>query len=281
MPTRNLLTALLLVFIALASTACPKNIPPPDNPVEQPTKLRNLVESRTDSLEDARFKEVVLDYFGKEDRIKVRQLILVDAPRSIRVQTRLPGGNEIVSLLVANAEKFSMHERRDNKYYTGPPTRENINRLLPVDLSARDVVRVMVGGGPWDRFDRQPGDPKLRWDRQTGTYELSVKTNDGGKLSLHVRHTDYAVTRVVQRDSDDSLVYKYTTDDWERIGSVALPTYRRFVWPERDLDFSLDVGETHVNVGFPSHLFQLSRPAGSEVILVDDGTPPAPTSPDD
>ncbi|MGM0559204.1 MAG: DUF2092 domain-containing protein, partial [Myxococcota bacterium] len=133
-------TTCLLVF-GLALTSCTKKIPPPDNALEEPEELRNAIDARLDQVETARFREVVLDYFGKKERVKVRQLILVKRPDMLFVQTRIPGSDEILSRLVTDGEQFAMHERDSNKYYTGRPTPENINRLLPVDLSATDVVR--------------------------------------------------------------------------------------------------------------------------------------------
>ena len=270
-PLRTALT-LLLPLAGLLAVGCPRRVPPPDNAIEQPAKLRQAIEARSEQFSDARFKEVVLDYFGKGERVKVRQLLLVKQPDKVRVQTRVPGSNEIVSLLVSDGDKFALHRRDTNEYLTGPPTPENINRLLPVDLSARDVVRVMFGGAPWDRFEGEPGEPQLEWDGRSGRYDYSVETEEGGELTMEVRHTDYAVVSVTERDADDKLVYKYRTDDWERYGQFALPTWRRFVWPARDLDFSLDVGETQVGVGLPDTLFRLAPPPGSEVYRAKDET---------
>lgn len=274
----------ILVTVAAVTLAfgCPKRIPPPDNAIESPAKLEEAVRSRTEEFSGARFKEVVLDYFGENERVKVRQLILVEQPDRVRVQTRLPGSNEIVSLLVSDGDTFALHRRDDNRYVTGPPTPENINRLLPVDLSARDVVRVMLGGAPWDRFASAPGSPSLEWDERNGKYAYSVRTNDGGRLEMRVRPTDYAVTAVTEYGADGESRYEYRTDDWKRFGDQALPRWRRFVWPARDLDFSLAVETTEVDVELPNRLFRLEPPAGSTIIRVDENgeTIQAPSSMD-
>lgn len=266
--------SLAVVAVTLLLAGCPNEVPPPDNAIEEPAKLREAIETRTDQFQNARFKEVVLEYFGRDERVKVRQLILVDRPSKVRVQTRLPGSNEIVSLLVTDGERFALHRRDSNKYVTGPPTPENINRLLPVDLSAADIVRVMFGGGPWDRFDSEPGEPTLKWNGEEGMYEYSVATDDGGRLVLYARHQPYRVEKVVEYGPDDEVAYRYTTDDWEAVGDQTLPTWRRFVWPERDLDFSLAVGETERDIDMPNSLFTLEPPPGSEVHRVgEDGDP--------
>jgi outer membrane lipoprotein-sorting protein len=269
MPSRLRFAIALLVVATALGVGCQKEIPPPDNAIEQPSELRSAVQARTDDFEEARYKEVVLDYFGEDNRVKVRQLILVAQPDKLRVQTRLPGSNEIVSLLVTNGEKFALHRRENNIFLTGPPTRKNINRLLPVDLSARDVVRIMFGGAPWNRFDRAPGDPKLEWNTDIGRYVYSVETADGGRLEMEVRHPTHSVVSVVEHDNDGELVYRYTTDDWRRYGRSQLPDWRRFVWPARDLDFSLDVEETELDVGLSDNLFEMSPPPGSNVRRVD------------
>ncbi len=260
----------LLVFAVIVG-GCHRDIPPPDNALERPEQLREAIDARMESLTSARFKEVVLEYFGRDERLKVRQLILVERPDRIRVQTRVPGSNEIVSLLVSDGETFALHRRRDNTFMTGRPTRRNINRLLPVDLSAPDVVRVMLGGAPWDRFEREPGDPRLAWDGETGRYRYAVRTDEGGELAMQVRPTDYAVVEVTEYDGEGEAIYEYMTDDWERFENGALPTWRRFVWPAEELDFSLDVDETEVNANLQERLFQLEPPPGSEVVEVGRG----------
>lgn len=270
------LAAVFLASVIAVATlpGCPKNIPPPEGMIEEPSKLRSAVDARLDSFESARFKEVVLDYFGKRERMKVRQLILVEAPDKVRVQTRLPGSNEIVSLLVTDGDTFAMHRRDTNEYLTGEPTPDNINRILPVDLSARDVVRVMFGGAPWDRFDAEPGDPQISWDRRTGRYVYSVATAEGGTLAMQVRPSDYAVASVTEFGPEGDEVYSYETDNWRRYGDRLLPTWRRFVWPARDLDFSVDVGKTEVDISLPNHLFRLEPPPGSTIMRLKEGSSP-------
>ncbi|RAL23905.1 hypothetical protein DL240_07090 [Lujinxingia litoralis] len=260
---------MFLFFGALfVLVGCPRQIPPPDNALEDPSELRAAIEQRHAHIDDARFKEVTLEYFGDGERVRVRQLILVQKPASLRVQTRLPGSDEILNLLVSDGTTFAMHQRDTNDFYTGAPTRENINRLLPVDLSGADVVRVMLGGAPWDRFNSEPGTDTLAWDRRRGLYQLSRQTTSGGTLSLFVRHTDFAVIEVLEQDAEERALYHYTTDGWRDLGGLALPAFRRFVWPDRNLDFSLDVRETQLNISLQQRLFMLAPPAGSRIIEV-------------
>lgn len=264
-----LTTAALLAGSALL-IGCPRDIRAPDDAIEDPEQLRGAVESRLDNIEDARFRNVTLEYFGDGDRVRVRQLLLVERPDRLRVQTRLPASEEILSLLVSDGDTFALHEREDNTYYTGRPTRENINRLLPVDLSSSDVVEVMLGGAPWDRFDDEPGEPQLEWDRSRGSYRYSVEGEDGHELAMYIRHSDFAVLEVEETDAGGQMVYSYTTEGWESVGDVSLPSWRRFQWPDRDLDFSLDVNDTELNIGFDPNLFEFPPPPGSEVIQLRD-----------
>lgn len=265
-----LMSTALLALLLLAACGCKRQLPPPDDALESPEALRGAIDARFEDVEDARFRRIVLEYFGDGERVRVRQLILVETPDKLRVQTRLPGSDEIVSLLVSDGQTFSLHEREDNSYYTGEPTRENINRLLPVDLSARDVVRIMLGGAPWDRFDREAGEISMEWDRDRGQYSYSVDRPNGNTLEMYVRHNDFAVTEVRETDANGEMVYAYTTRGWRDSGGLVLPSYRRFQWPDRDLDFSIEAPETELNVGFPPHLFEFPPPPGSRIIELDE-----------
>ncbi|MFU8803423.1 MAG: LolA family protein [Bradymonadaceae bacterium] len=267
---QRLVPVALLITILFALMGCPRQVPPPDNAIEDPQELRHAIDGRFAHVEDARFLNVVLDYFGDGERVRMRQLIAVQRPNRLLVQTRLPGSDEILNRLVSNGETFGLHNRDTNEYFTGAPTRENINRLLPVDLSGADVVRVMLGGAPWDRFDYEPGEPDLSWDRRRGEYEFKVATREGGTLSMFVRHTDFAVTGVLEINRAGDRVYEYTTGSWRTEDSLVLPRWRRFVWPDQDLDFSLDVGETQLNVELPDQLFDFPPPPGSRIIHLEE-----------
>ena len=258
--------SLWVMLLATLLCGCPKSIPKPDNAIEDPVELRGAVDARLDQVTSARFTEVVLEYFGEGQRVKVRQLLLAKKPSFIRVQTRVPGTEEILNLLVSNGETFSMHKRDTNEFMTGPATAQNIAKLLPVDLSANDVMRVMLGGAPWDRWDQFRSDPTLEWDKRLGLYRLQ-RIRGETKFTLWVRHTDFAVIQATETESGDT-VYEYTTDDWEKQGAVALPNYRRFVLPKRKLDFSLDVRETQIDPDLPDLLFELDPPDGSTIITL-------------
>ena len=257
--------ALVLLLMVLA-IGCPRDTPPPDNALESPEALRAAVDARINGVQDVRFHDVTLEYFGDGERVRVRQLILVQQPDRLRVQTRLPGSDEILSLLVSDGETFALHERDHNKYYTGAPSRENINRLIPVDLSGHDVVRVMLGAAPWDRFDVEDEAPQLTWDRRRGLYSYEVRRGDGSALQMYVRHTDFAVVEVTEESSDGEMIYSYTTDGWSDEGPLALPSFHRFQWPARDLDFSITTSRLEFNVDLPLQLFVFAPPPGSEVI---------------
>lgn len=262
------IVALLIGLVLSIATGCPKDYPPPENPIEDPQVLRNAIDARAEAFETARYKDVVLDYFGDGERVKVRQLLLIKRPASLRIQTRAPGSDELMNLLVSDGNTFAMHKRDTHEYFSGAASRKNIARLVPVDLTGRDLMRVMVASAPWDRFD-EGGEPTLDWDRRKGHYRYSVETTNG-KLTMWVRSTDYAVVEVKEENAQGDETYRYTTDDWTRYKAGALPNFRRFVWPARDLDFSLDVGETQVNVELPDLLFELAPPPGSTLVPLND-----------
>lgn len=272
-PAHILLAALALISLVVLGSGCTRNIPPPDNALQTPEELRAAIDERVAQIEDARFKEIVLDYFGDGERVKVRQLILVKQPDMLRVQTRLPGTDSIMSLLVTDGQTFAMHDRDTNQYFTGKPTPRNISLLLPVDLSAADVVRIMLGGAPWERFERTSAPATMHWDTASGRYLYQKPTPDGGTLRMWVRHTDFAVVEVSETDAGGRSTYEYTTKDWKRAdkaSKIALPDYRRFVWPARNLDFSVDVRDTQINPGLSEAQFQLAPPPGSTIVYIED-----------
>ncbi len=269
-PLRIISFALVTALLISTVSGCSTEILPPDDALEDPQELHDAIETRLDRIDDARFHDVTMEYFGDGERVRVRQFIAVKRPDKLRVQTRLPGSEEIMSLLVSDGETFALHERDDNSYYRGSPTHHNINRMLPVDLSGADVVRVILGGAPWERLERRGGEASLTWDRSQGHYRYIVEETNGHQLIMRVRHNDFAVVELEEVDEDGEMVYAYTTRSWSDHDGLQLPAYQRFQWPDKDLDFSIEADRAEVNVDLDDMIFSFPPPAGATIYELDD-----------
>ena len=273
-------TPILALAALTLLTACPMDLPPPNDQVSDARSLMEGVHSASEEIKDARFKDVRLDYFGEKGRLSVRQLVLVSHPDRVRIQTYIPGFEGVAGVLACACGRFAYHDRRENVYYHGPSTARNVARVLPVGLSCEDLVHVMLGGAPHDRLNRAGGAPNLTWDRRTGRYRVtqtgSAGDDAGAKFELQIRHGDWRVAEMIVGDGEGGVRYKYTADRFETTDGHVLPTKRRFVVPATDEDFSLTVGETQINPELPDVLWHLAPPGGTPIRYIGPSLSPQP-----
>lgn len=263
---------LVLAALAIGLSGCQRFMKRPDDAITEVVPLKQAMRDHGKNIDALRFPEVVLEYYGEGNRIKVRQLILVKGVDAVRIQTRVPASEEILSLLVTQNGHFTMHDRQSNDAYQGPSSPKNIARLLPVDLTPRDLVSILKGGAPWDKIEeaiKKGGVEELTWDGTKGLSVYRVAAPGQGSLSVWVRHHDSATQEVEQRDEKGEVLWHYGAESWKSFGPLELPTYRRFVMPARDLDFSLETERVDLNPHLPDQVFELEPPLGSRLHLLD------------
>lgn len=253
---------------ALALAGCPRDIPPPDNQITDAAELLGAVRGTSTSVSQARFKDVRLDYFGQQGRATVRQLIAMSHPDRIRIQTYIPGMEDVAGMLVCACGRFAFHDRNEDVYYYGPATASNVARVLPVGLDCADLAHVMLGGAPHNRLDALGSAPALSWDRREGLYRLEWdKTGaEDERVELLVRHGDWRVARMTTWDAAGQTRYDYAADRFARIDGLVLPEKRRFLAGEGE-DFSLTQEKVELDPDpeFPEAIFMLAPPTGSPV----------------
>lgn len=273
--------ALVVGFLALSLLyGCPKDYPPPTDQVTDPAELLAGVRTATEEVTDARFKDVRLDYFGEKGRLSVKQLVLVAHPDRVRIQTYIPGFEGVAGVLVCACGQFAFHDRQENVYYYGPSTAENVARVLPVGLSCEDLVHVMLGGAPHQRLELAGGEPRLKWDGETGRYSLTQQgvrgVDEGARIELQIRHGDWRIAEMVVGDGKGGVRYRYSADRFSTEDGRVLPGKRRFVVPATDEDFSLTTGETQIDPELPEVLWELAPPQGTPFRYIGPSLSPQP-----
>ncbi len=268
----------LLAGLGLLLGGCPKNVPPPTDEVTDAAELLEAINGATTSIDDARMLDVRLDYFGQQGRASIKQLILLQHPDRLRIQTYIPGMEGVAGVLVCACGKFAFHDRQEDVYYHGPATTENIARVMPVGLNCKDLAHVLLGGAPHDRLGSMGVEPSIQWDRTEGGYLLDWQGASGedSRARVWVRHGDWRVTKMTTWTADGETRYDYEAEKFAKMGEIILPGRRRFVVKSTGEDFSLTQGETQVNPELDEVLFQLAPPAGSPVRYIGPQSSPPP-----
>ncbi len=264
--TLRALALSLLVSVGLGAH-CNSGTRAPEDAVEDPGQLVDLMTGRAEGVSSARYR-VVSEYYGGDLRgANFRQVVLIRQPADIHVQILSPF-DQTLQVLVSNDEALSLYDFEHETFYRGAPTPENLARLLPFYLSAADIVRVLVGGPPLDLMSDDRAAYALSWNEDDGLYRLVVPLATGdGTLELGVRHGDWAIASARRLTASGEQVFELRTGDFELQGGLEIPMRLRFLLdrPE-EIDMSLDVERVEIDPTLPDSLFELQPPAGVEVI---------------
>jgi len=260
---------LCLLAAALFLNACgAKQYPVPDEPVQDARALMAHVQERDQSIDAARAR-AVMEYFGSEGRVRVRQALLVSRPGNFRLETLSPMDSTL-SVVVTNDEELTYYDLAGERAYTGAPSAENLAKLIPIWLSPQQVVQVVLGSVPWALVDVPASDWKMAWDGKKDAWRLEAEVN-GGRMEFWVRHDSWVLAGARAKNEDNRVIWEIRTKDFERVSdgthSTELPTRIRFVMKDENLDVSLTVKEYQMNPDLPDHLFELVLPDVEQISL--------------
>jgi hypothetical protein len=152
-----------VVLLLLAGAAgCVKRAPPPDLSPD-PAALLAQVE-RTQARVDRVRGEARVKVDSPGGSVTVTQLVAAALPDRLRIDALDFFGNPAAAL-VADGGRFALLDLRAGVFYRGAATPENIARLVPLPIAARDLVLLLCGAAPiapGAAAAVEPGDGVLR-----------------------------------------------------------------------------------------------------------------------
>jgi hypothetical protein len=143
MPFRAAPAAALAALIALACQ--PPRRPPPDLSLE-PAALLAEVRAAQGAARTVQ-GEARVRFRSPRGAASVKQFAAVEAPDRLHLEELDFFGNPAAVLVVAGGA-FSLYDAREKVLYRGAATKENLSRLVPVPLSAPELVTLLLGSAP-------------------------------------------------------------------------------------------------------------------------------------
>lgn len=270
MMQRTIVSLFCFCAFALVLNACgARQFPMPENGIESTEALIENVHAREDILYSAR-ANAVMEYFGNDGRVRVRQALLVNRPGNFRLETLSPMDSTL-AVVVTNDEELTFYDLTDEKAYTGAPTAQNLARLIPLWLSPSQIVSVVLGSVPFDVVNAAPEDWTMAWDGKRNAWRLQAETHDGGRMEFWVRNESWVLAGARASDAKDKTQWEIRTRDFEPVSdgknATELPTRIRFLMEDEGLDVSLTVRSYEMNPELDDFLFELFLPDVEQVPL--------------
>lgn len=247
----------LIFVLALVLGGCPR---PPVRAVDpRPLpKPEALVESLLQQGQSRRSLRALgrVDYFGKEGRVRLRIVEVVERPDRFRFETLSPL-EQPIDLMTCDGSRLRLLSK--GALREGPATPENIARLLPLPLRPEEVVEIMLGGAPISgRFTPR----NVEWT-DDDQWRLMLDGPEGEVGELIIDPTGPVATRATLKRANGDVRLGLTFDDLEPIaGGGRLPRTIALSLPDDGLEVSIRLKEVEVNVEVSPTLFTITPPPG-------------------
>lgn len=191
----------------------------------------------------------------------------VKRPASLRIEALTPLGDP-AAVLVADRGRFALLDLRNNVFYRGPSTPENLSRLLPAPLRDDELVSLLLGAVP-----ELPQARPVSVRNDGGDLRLLLSTRDpdddeGPGIEQEVLIGDDLRIEEVRRSEVGSgrrLLWAVKLDDHDGSSGQQVPRLLHLSVPERHTEIDLRLRDVLSGKPPPSRAFALQPPPGVSV----------------
>jgi outer membrane lipoprotein-sorting protein len=259
----------LFGLLLAVSPACGQRPMMPDEIPADGRSLLASVEERSELVRTARIR-ATLEYFGRGERLRIRQALVVDAAGRLRMETISPMDTTL-SVFVVDGPLMHWYDIASEVFYTGESTAAHIGQLIPLRLAGADLVALLTAGIPLPAVDDATSWP-VTWNRRSGTWLVQAPESGGGFFELSVDPVRLVVERIefsgnATLDAWELRLgdYRPATSDAAGTPEVLVPYRLRFRMRSERVDISLELERYQLNPELPDVLFELEPPRGVPV----------------
>ncbi len=181
----------------------------------------------------------------------------VKRPASIRMEAITPIGDP-AAVLVADRGRFALLDLRQNVFYRGPSTPENLSRLIPAPLRDEELVSLLTGDIP-ELPDSRP--------------ESAARAGDGYRLVVTsplqrqevMLGGDLRVVSVRRLDAGNNLLWVVTLDEHDDSSGAEIPRLLHLEAPPQRIKVDLRLRNILTGKPPPAGAFLLGPPPGIRV----------------
>jgi hypothetical protein len=183
--------------------------------------------------------------------------IAVKRPASIHLEALSPLGDP-AAVLVADKGRFALLDLRNNVFYRGPATPENLSRLLPAPLRDEELVALLTGAIP-----DLPGSTPQSSRRQGDGYLLVLSS--GGQLQEIDLGGDLRVVEVRRKTAEGALIWAVHLDEHDDRSGAQVPRLLHLTAPAARTEVDLRLRNVQTGLPAPPSMFFLGPPPGMRV----------------
>jgi len=255
-----------LVAAALGGVlaGCPRRVPPADLS-RDPAVLMGEVQAAQARVRRVHgMARVKISSPGPSG--SVTEFVAAEKPDRVRLETLDFFGNP-AAVLVAAGGRFAFLDTRENVFYRGEATPENVSRLLPVVIPVEELVTILCGSAPL-----LPGKP-LEVGIEDGLLLLTIGLDEVGQRLAIGERASVEWSRVRRAapggGRDDAVAYDLAFDRFRERLEARFPLDVRLDAPAGGSRVELTWREeVDVNGPVDPKLFEMVPPRNARVVEV-------------
>jgi Domain of unknown function (DUF4292) len=168
-------------------------------------------------------------------------ILTLQKPDSVLINLRGPFGIKIGSMLVTRTG-FLFYNSLENKLITGLSTAENLNRILHVQLSFDDLLKLFAGGTFFETERATPDETRIEDDQC-----VFIFTSPESSRSYWVDPVTRYIQKVQFLDQSGKLKLEQTFSDFEDADGISMPRSIRITQPKARQRITFTYSEIFIN----------------------------------
>ncbi len=124
-----------------------------------------------------------IDHFGKGGRVRGDLLMFALWQARLRMDVIGPMNVGIVATLTSDANKFTLADLREKRFYYGPSSACNIARLTTVPMPGHVLVTLLRGEAPV--LKHEPTQATIAWST-SGYYVIKIASTRNAEQEIHI-----------------------------------------------------------------------------------------------
>jgi hypothetical protein len=178
--SRPFATALVAAAALTALGGCARMTPPASSPPTADAALGRM--HATFTCANGIQASAKIDHFGAKERVRADLMLFAARPARIRMDVVSPFGVALATL-TSDGRRFGVADKRENVFFTGPPSACNLARLTTVPIPGHVLVDLLRGEAPVLKHDA--GGATIAWDTH-GWWILRIPSTREAREEIHL-----------------------------------------------------------------------------------------------
>ncbi len=191
--------------------------------------------------------------------------IVIARPDSLRLEGFTSLFGKAIFFLASKKDRFAIYVPNDKKYYKGRNTVENIQKILPIDISISDFSDFLLGD-----VRKHDGDKfKIKFLEDTNVYKIYFYGVDGSKRELWFDPALKVIKKCAVFDDYDELKAMIKYSDFKEFDGHLMPMSIAVKFPMLDTRIDVEYEDVKINGKVSRKLFNLKVPKKAKIINLD------------